>query len=141
MPEPLPKVLHLEIVTPDRFFFRGEVESVTVPGVSGYLGILPGHAPLLSELRIGTISYRTPRGADVSLFCSWGFVEVLPASVSVLAEIIERPEEIDVPRARLKKEQAEKTLRSKAPGTNYEEAMISLEKANARLEVAALAKS
>ena len=140
MPEPLPKSLHLEIVTPDRFFFRGEVESVTLPAITGYIGILPGHAPLLSELRIGTISYRT-RGADVKLFCSWGFVEVLPASVSVLAEIIERPEEIDVQRARQRKEQAEKALRSKAPGTNYEEAMISLEKANARLEVASLAKS
>jgi len=58
MPEPLPKSIHLEIVTPDRFFFRGEVESVTVPAVTGYLGILPGHAPLLSELRIGVSSYR-----------------------------------------------------------------------------------
>jgi F-type H+-transporting ATPase subunit epsilon len=140
MAEPLPKSLHLEIVTPDRFFFRGEVESITVPAITGYLGILPGHRPLLSELRIGTISYRTD-GVDVKLFCGWGFVEVLPGAVSVLAEMIERPEEIDVTRARLKKEEAERTLRSTAPGANYEEAMISLEKANARLEVAFPAKS
>ncbi|RPJ62351.1 MAG: F0F1 ATP synthase subunit epsilon [Acidobacteria bacterium] len=140
MPEPLPKVIHLEIVTPDRFFFRGEVEAVTVPGVTGYLGILPGHAPLLSELRIGVISYRTA-GEEVRLFCSWGFVEVLPDRVSVLAEIIEKPEEIDVARARQKKEEAEKLLRSKSPDVDYGQAVISLEKATTRLEVAGAAKS
>ncbi|MFB3905296.1 MAG: F0F1 ATP synthase subunit epsilon [Acidobacteriota bacterium] len=135
MPEPLPKSIHLEIVTPDRFFFRGEVEGVTVPAVTGYLGILPGHAPLLSELRVGIITYRTTAD-EVRLFCSWGFVEVLPDRVSVLAEIIEKPEEIDVPRARQKKEEAEKLLRSKSPDVDYAQAMISLEKATTRLEVA-----
>jgi F-type H+-transporting ATPase subunit epsilon len=78
MPEELPKSIRLEIVTPDRFFFHGEVESVTVPALAGYLGILPGHAPLISELRIGIISYRTIGKEEVRLFCSWGFVEVLP---------------------------------------------------------------
>ncbi|RPI25802.1 MAG: F0F1 ATP synthase subunit epsilon [Acidobacteria bacterium] len=135
MPEALPKSIHLEIVTPDRFFFRGEVGAVTVPAITGYLGILPGHAPLLSELRIGIISYRSG-DEEVRLFCSWGFVEVLPDRVSVLAEMIERPDEIDVPRARQKKEEAEKLLRSKSPDVDYEQAVISLEKANTRLEVA-----
>jgi F-type H+-transporting ATPase subunit epsilon len=141
MPEPLPKSIRLEIVTPDRFFFRGEVESVTVPALAGYLGILPGHAPLISELRIGIISYRTIGKEEVRLFCSWGFVEVLPEAVSVLAEIVEKPEEIDIERARLKKVEAEKLLRSKDPGIDYEQAMLSLEKATARLEVASGGKS
>jgi F-type H+-transporting ATPase subunit epsilon len=140
MPDSLPKALHLEIVTPDRFFFRGEVETVTVPAVTGYLGILPGHAPLLSELRIGAISYRTA-AEEVRLFCSWGFVEVLPDRVSVLAEIVEKPEEIDVERARHKMEEAEKLLRSKSPDVDYRRAMISLEKATNRLNVARVAKS
>jgi len=140
MAEPLPKSIHLEIVTPDRFFFRGEVEAVTVPAVTGYLGILPGHAPLLSELRIGVVSYKAA-GQEVSLFCSWGFVEVLPDRVSVLAEIIEKPEEIDVARARQKKEEAEKLLSSKSPDVDYGKAVISLEKATTRLEVAGAAQS
>ncbi|HXK58659.1 MAG TPA: F0F1 ATP synthase subunit epsilon [Acidobacteriota bacterium] len=131
----MPKSIHLEIVTPDRFLFRGEVQSVTVPAITGYLGILPGHAPLLSELRVGVITYRTALEEE-RLFCSWGFVEVLPDRVSVLAEIAERPNEIDVERARRKKEEAERLLRSKSPGVDYEQVMISLEKANTRLEVA-----
>jgi F-type H+-transporting ATPase subunit epsilon len=141
MPEELPKSIHLEIVTPDRFFFHGEVESVTVPALTGYLGILPGHAPLISELRIGIISYRTIGKEEVRLFCSWGFVEVLPDVVSVLAEIIEKPEEIDIERARLKKEESEKLLRSKSAGIDYKQAMLSLEKANTRLEVASGGRS
>jgi len=140
MPDLLPRAIHLEIVTPDRFFFRGEVEAVTVPAVTGYLGILPGHAPLLSELRIGVITYRTA-AEEVRLFCSWGFVEVLPDRVSVLAEIIEKPEEIDVARARQKKEEAEKLLGSKSADVDYGQAMISLEKATTRLQVAGGAKS
>jgi len=136
MAEALPKVINLEIVTPDRIFFRGEVLSVTVPGIEGYLGILPGHAPLLAELRIGVISYRTTTDEEQRLFCSWGFVEVLPNRASVLAEIVEKPEEIDVERARRKKEEAERLLRSTSPDVNYEEAMVSLEKATARLDLA-----
>jgi len=77
----------------------------------------------------------------VRLFCSWGFVEVLPDRLSVLAEIIEKPEEIDVPRARQKKEEAEQLIRSKSPDVDYQQAMISLEKATTRLELAGGAKS
>jgi F-type H+-transporting ATPase subunit epsilon len=135
MSEQLPKSILLEIVTPERLFFRGQVDAVTVPGVAGCLGILPGHAPLLSELRIGVISFRTG-SEETRMFCSWGFLGVLPDKVSVLAEIVERPAEIDIPRARAKKEEAEKLLRSAKPDVDYAQAVISLEKATSRLEVA-----
>lgn len=135
MPESIPQWIQLEIVTPDRVFFRGEVESVTVPAITGYLGILPGHAPLLAELRIGVIKYRVA-AEELRLFCSWGFVEVLPDRVSVLAEIVEKPQEIDVEGARRDKQEAEQLLRSKSPDTDYAETMILLEKATTRLQVA-----
>jgi F-type H+-transporting ATPase subunit epsilon len=134
MPE-LPNKIQLEIVTPDRLLFVGEVDAVTVPGAEGYLGILPGHAPLLSELRIGVISFR--RGMRESrLFCGWGFVEVLSDQVSVLAESAQAPEDIDVDKARADKEEAERLLRSKSPDTDYAGAMTRLEAATTRLEVA-----
>ena len=86
--------IQLEIVTPDQQFFSGEVEAVTVPGIDGYLGILPGHAALISELKPGVISYDSG-GASQRLFCGAGFVEVLPGQVSVLAERALKPDEID----------------------------------------------
>ena len=134
MPE-LPKKIHLSIVTPDRLLFEGDVDGVTVPGLDGYLGILPGHAPLLSELRVGMISY--PQEAQVSfLYCSWGFIEVLPHRVSVLTEVAERPEEIDIEQARNDKQRAEQLLRSKDPHTDYQAARVLWEQSWNRLEVA-----
>lgn len=128
-------VIELEIVTPDQLLFRGDVEEVTVPGVEGYLGILPGHAPLLSELQIGIISY-SQEGRESHLFCSWGFVEVLPDRVSVLAELLQRPGEIDVDQARADKERAEQLLRSRDPSTDYAGALVVLRQAVTRLEAA-----
>ena len=125
----------LEIVTPDRLLFSGEVEEVMVPGVEGYLGILPGHAPLLSELKIGVISYQQG-GEETRLFCSWGFVEILPERISVLAEVVQRPDEIDVQQAQEDRKQAEELLRSKDASTDYGEAVLTLESAVTRLEVA-----
>lgn len=136
MADILPKRIKLSIVTPDRQLFSGEVDEVTVPGIRGYLGILPGHAPLLSELQVGIISYKQ-EGRESYLFCSWGFVEVLPDQVSVLAEIAEAPEEIDVEQAQADKQKAEQLLRSKDPATDYGEAVVVLRKAVTRLEVAA----
>jgi F-type H+-transporting ATPase subunit epsilon len=131
----LPDKIKLDIVIPDRPLFSGEVDEVSVPGENGYLGILPGHAPLLSELRIGEIMYR--QGDQRSyLFCSWGFVEVLPDHVSVLAEVAERPDQIDVSRAQEAKEEAEMELKSQDPNTDYAAARVALEEATARLQVA-----
>ncbi|MFB3142704.1 MAG: ATP synthase F1 subunit epsilon, partial [Acidobacteriota bacterium] len=98
--------IELEIVTPEQLLFSGEVEEVVVPGSEGYLGILPGHAPLLSELQIGVISYRQD-SQETKVFCNRGFVEVLPDRVSILAEAAEFPDQINVEQARAHQMQAE----------------------------------
>ena len=130
----LPGAIQLEIVAPDRLVFSGEVQEVTIPGAEGYLGILPGHAPLLSELKTGIISY--PEGGDrVQLFCSSGFAEVLPDRVIVLAEEVESPDQIDGAQARADREKAQRMLRSRDPGTDYGAALTLLEQASARLQL------
>ena len=131
----LPDKIQLEIVTPERLFFSGEVDEVNVPGAEGYLGVLPGHAPLLSELRIGVITYR--QGNQKShLFCNWGFAEVLPDRVSVLAEVAESPDQIDVERARANRDEAEKLLRSLDENVDYAQIMDALQQAEVQLELA-----
>jgi F-type H+-transporting ATPase subunit epsilon len=135
MVQKLPESLELEIVTPSELLFSGKVDMVTVPGLSGYLGILPGHAPLLSELKAGIVSYRI--GAENRrLFCGWGFVEVLPGRVSVLTEAAEPPDRIDVAQAERDKTEAELLLRSKDPQTDFQRLVEQWEAAVARLEVA-----
>lgn len=101
--------LQLEVVTPERRLLSEQVNSVTVPGRGGELGILPGHAPLISELQTGVLSY-DEEGTTFQLHVSGGFVEVNDDRVSVLAEICERPEEIDAARARVARDIAEKRL-------------------------------
>jgi F-type H+-transporting ATPase subunit epsilon len=126
----------LRIVTPDKEIVREEVEEAQLPGKGGYLGILPGHAPLISELKIGEITYKTAPGALKHLAVCWGFLEVLPEQVTVLAEAAERAEEIDVNRAQAAKERAEQRLRSPNPETDINRASIALERALIRLQVA-----
>src|SRR5438477_3475456 len=88
----------LEIVTPEKLVVRDAAQEIQIPGRNGYLGILPGHAPLITELGAGEINYRS--GAESHRFCvAWGFAEVLPDRVTVLAETVERANEIDVSRA------------------------------------------
>ena len=101
--------LQLEVVTPERRLLSEQVNSVTVPGRGGELGILPGHAPLISDLQAGVLSYNED-GTTFQLHVSGGFVEVNGDHVSVVAEIAERPEEIDAARARRAREIAEKRL-------------------------------
>ena len=127
--------MELEIVTPEQLLFSGEVEEVVVPGSQGYLGILPGHAPLLSELQIGIISYRQ-ESQETKVFCSWGFVEVLPDRVSILAEAAEYPDQINVEQARAHQTQAEQLLRSDDPDTDYPQALLDLREAQIRLDLA-----
>jgi F-type H+-transporting ATPase subunit epsilon len=128
----LPEKIHLEIVTPERQLFSGEVDYVTVPSTTGYLGILPGHAPLLAELGIGEISYRIGDRTDF-LFCSWGFVEVLPDRVVLLAQTAEMVSDIDIKRAEEAKSRAEKLLTSRDPGIDFSGAQLALMRAIARL--------
>jgi F-type H+-transporting ATPase subunit epsilon len=131
----LTEKIELEIVTPEQLLFSGEVEEVVVPGSEGYLGILPGHAPLLSELQIGVISYRQD-SQETKVFCSRGFVEVLPDRVSILAEVAELPDQIDVEQARAHQVEAEQQLRSDDPDTDYAQALLDLREAQIRLDLA-----
>ncbi|MBI2817038.1 MAG: F0F1 ATP synthase subunit epsilon [Acidobacteria bacterium] len=125
----------LRIVTPDREVVREDAEEAQIPGREGYLGILSGHAPLISELKIGEITYR--KGGKLQhLAVSWGFLEVLPEQVTVLAETAERAEEIDVDRARAAKERAEQRLKSPDPECDLNRATVALERALIRLQVA-----
>lgn len=128
--------LQLEVVTPERRVLSEQVNSVTVPGRSGEMGILPGHAPLISELQTGVLSYNED-GTVFQLHVSGGFVEVTDDRVSVLAEIAERPDEIDAARARLSRERTEKQLTSWS-GTeeDFEKARAKLERSVVRLQLA-----
>jgi F-type H+-transporting ATPase subunit epsilon len=124
--------LTLEVVTPDRAVVRESVAEVQLPGREGYLGILPGHTPLLTELATGALSYR--QGAQTRrLAISGGFAEVLPDRVIVLADSAERAEEIDPARARNALAEAEKQL----AGADWETAQKAIARAHTRLEVAA----
>ena len=128
--------IQLEVVTPQRRVMAESVDSVTVPGMNGELGILPGHTPLISQLRTGVLSFTQGERAT-QLHVSGGFVEVGDDRVSVLAEIAERPEEIDAARARLAREHSEKTL-SAWSGTeeDFEVARARLERSVVRLQLA-----
>ncbi len=130
--------LHLQIVTPDKLLLRAAADQVQIPGKSGYLGILPGHAPLITELMIGEISYG--HGGDTHYFAvAWGFAEVLPDKVTILADSAERAEDIDVKRAQEAKARAEEALRQAAPDLDYAAVQHALRRAEVRLEVAARA--
>src|SRR5713226_4995756 len=131
------QTLTLELVTPERQVLRAEVEEVQLPGREGYLGILPGHAPLLTELGAGVLSYH--QGGQVHYATAlMGFAEVLSGRVIVLAEGAERAEEIDVERARAAKERAEKRVAPSSPGdTDWDRAAVALGRALVRLQVAA----
>ena len=127
--------LLLRVVTPDRQVVREDVEEIQAPGREGYLGILPGHAPLLSELKAGEMNYR--QGKDLQrLAVSGGFLEVLPEQVTVLAETAERPEDIDIARAQSAKDRAEMRLKSPDPEVDLNRAAVALQRALIRLQVA-----
>src|SRR5437867_13355364 len=101
--------LELAVVTPERQVLTENVDMVTVPGLGGELGILPGHTPLISQLQTSVLSY-SQDGKSFQLHVSGGFVEVRDDRVTVLAEVAERPEDIDAARARLSRERLEKQL-------------------------------
>jgi F-type H+-transporting ATPase subunit epsilon len=125
----------LEIVTPEKMVVRDAAEEMQIPGKNGYHGILPGHAPLITELAVGEITYRAG-GYTHHLAVAWGFAEVLPDKVTVLAETAERAEEIDVRRAQEAKQRAEEHLKSANPETDFNRAAIALQRAETRLDVA-----
>jgi len=125
----------LEIVTPEKKVVDTAATEAQIPGKNGYLGVLPGHAPLITELAVGEITFRS--GAEEQrLAVAWGFAEVLPDKVTILAETAERPQEIDVERARKAKERAEQRLTSGDINVDVERSLEALHKAEARLQVA-----
>ena len=131
--------IQLEIVTPERLVVNEAVEYIEIPGKTGYLGVLPGHAPLISELAAGELSYRTGNQTK-RVAVAWGFAEVLQAKVTILAETAEKAEEIDTARAEAAKKKAEAELQKAGPEGNAD-AQAALQRAQARLDVAGKPKS
>lgn len=127
--------LQLEVVTPEKKVVETRAEEVQIPGKNGYLGVLPGHAPLITELAVGEIKYRE-NTTEQRLAVAWGFAEVLPDKVTILAETAERPSEIDVERARKAKQRAEQRLTSGDTNVDVNRALDALQRADTRLDVA-----
>jgi F-type H+-transporting ATPase subunit epsilon len=131
----LPTALELRIVTPDKLIVRETVDEVEIPGVEGYFGVLPGHTPLLAALSVGELWYRKG-AAKTYVAIAFGFGEVLPESVTILAQLAEPAGEIDVARAEAARKRAEERLAAPASNLDYERARVALTKAQTRLQVA-----
>jgi F-type H+-transporting ATPase subunit epsilon len=130
----LPTHIDLQIVTPDKLVVREQVDELQVPGASGYFGVLPGHAPLLAALTVGELWYR--KGSERTYVAiAFGFAEVLPDSVTILAQLAERADDIDVARAESAKKRAEERLARPATEIDFERARVALAKALTRLQV------
>lgn len=127
---------HLEIVTPEKTFFSGEVEHLRAPGSEGDFGVLTGHVSLLSGLSVGQISFRHPDGTTSQVACGGGFAEVQGAQVTVLAETAEYGGEIDVERARSSRGRAMERL-AQQEGVEPARAYASLQRALVRLKTSA----
>jgi F-type H+-transporting ATPase subunit epsilon len=133
----LPESIELVVVTPEKQVLRQTAKEVQLPGADGYLGILPGHAPLITELGIGELSYHDMGGkGSEQLAIISGFAEVLGDRVTVLAETAEFAEEIDIARAEAAKARAEKRLASGDANTDWDRATISLQRALIRIQLA-----
>lgn len=130
----LPTSIELQIVTPDKLLVKEQVDEVEIPGTEGYFGVLPGHTPMLASLAVGEMWYR--KGQEKTfLSLAYGFAEVLPDRVTILASLAERAEDIDIARAEEAKRRAEARL-VQAKDIDYERARTALIKSLARLQVA-----
>lgn len=131
----LPEAIELVIVTPTRQLVRTQTREVTLPGANGYLGVLPGHAPLMTELGIGELTFQgSAQGAPLAVVR--GFAEVLPDRVTVLAETAELAAEIDLERAEAAKARAEQRLRASDPNIDWDRVSVALQRALIRIQVA-----
>jgi F-type H+-transporting ATPase subunit epsilon len=140
----IPSTLRLEFVTPERAIVHDEVDEVQLPGEEGFLGILPGHTPMLVALKVGEMWYR--KGTETTHgFIGFGFAEILPDRVTILARIAEKADEIDSKRAEAAKRRAEERMaevtRSGASEMDYERARIALLRAISRLQVSRHART
>src|SRR6266446_6978408 len=136
---PIPSHLQLQIVSADRLLVNEQVDEVEIPGSEGYLGILPGHTPLLATLQVGELWYRQAQDKHY-LSIAFGFVEVQPDRVTILAQIAEPAHEIDLARAEAAKKRAEERLSKRTTDMDFERARIAMLKALVRLQVASRAR-
>ena len=126
--------INLEVITPEKLALREQVDEVVVPGLGGELGILPDHTPLISQLKTGVLSYRKG-GENKQMHVSGGFVEVTADHVSVLSDVAEKPEEIDIERAQRAKDRAERRLASRGDDTDFGRAELKLQRAMIRIQL------
>ena len=138
----LPQHLQLRIVSADRSLVNEQVDEVEIPGADGYFGVLPGHTPLLALLGAGELWYRQGPGENNKhyLAIAFGFAEVQPDAVTILAQIAEKPDDIDLARAEAAKKRAEERLAMPAMQMDFERARIAMLKSLVRLQVASRAR-
>ena len=136
---PIPSHLQLQIVSAERLLVNEQVDEVEIPGSEGYLGVLPGHTPLLATLQVGELWYRQGQEKHF-LLIAFGFVEVQPDRVTILAQIAEPAAEIDAARAEAARKRAEERLSRPTPDMDFERAQMALLKALVRLQVASRAR-
>ena len=132
--------LELQIVTPDKLLVKEPANEVQIPGKAGDMDVLPGHAPLITELTIGEIAYKHG-GKTEHLSVAWGFAEVLPDKVTILAQTAERAQDINVKRAEEAKARAEEALKNAGPDFDYEANLNAIKRAEVRLKVAQYANA
>ena len=136
---PIPSSIQLQIVSADRSLVNEQADEIQIPGAGGYFGVLPGHTPLLATLQVGQLWYR--QGQDKHyLSLAFGFAEVQPDRVTILAQIAEKAEEIDVTRAEAAKKRAEERLSKPTMDVDFERARVALMKSLIRLQVASRAR-
>ncbi len=131
----MPESFLLEIATPERLLVKEPVTEAQIPAASGYLGVLPGHAPLLAELGIGELSYRLPSGELHHLGVHDGWVEVTGSNVRVMAQTAEKPDEIDLARAEATLHWAQDQIARPQPGADMAQALNALRRAQLRLKL------
>ena len=129
------KTFQFEVVTPSRVLVLEEVEFVLAPGAEGEFGVLAGHCPFITTLKIGSLFFRK-NGAEQHMTVMGGFAEVTPTKTVVLAELAEKAEELDMERARKAQQESEKKLAAAVTGPEREQAQKSLDRALTRQAVA-----
>jgi len=131
----IPAHLQLQVVSADRSLVSEQVDEVQIPGADGYLGVLPGHTPLLTTLHVGQLWYRQGQEKHY-LSIAFGFAEIQPDRVTILAQLAERADEIDLARTEAARKRAEERLGKPISSVDFERARIALLKSLVRLQVA-----
>jgi F-type H+-transporting ATPase subunit epsilon len=135
----LPSHLQLQIVSADRLLVNEQVDEVEIPGADGYFGVLPGHTPMLATLQVGQLWYRQGQEKHY-LMIAFGFAEVQPDRVTILAQVAEKADEIDLARAEGAKKRAEERLAKPTTDMDFELARVAMLKSLVRLQVATRAR-